>query len=119
MRVFLRRPSLCSVTLICCLMISAEVIGRLGLDGGAVNDIPEPLSIVEGDLSIDLSIVETAFGEDGLERPPLLILLEGERLSILSPSALFIRLTGVVTTPVDFIPIPDPPPSPLPFSWLE
>lgn len=37
--VFLNRLSLCSVTRICCLMISAEVIGRLALTGiGTVNE---------------------------------------------------------------------------------
>lgn len=47
MRVFLSRLSLCSVTLICCLMISADVIGRLGLAScGTVNDN-------DGDIPLD------------------------------------------------------------------
>lgn len=119
MSVFRSRLSLPSVTLICCLMISADVIGRLGLDGGTVNDIPGDPPLFD------------PFGEEGLDHPPFpapdTILLDGDRLSIFSPSARFTRLVGVVTTPLGFDPDPDPPPSPPPllllvlllFSWLE
>lgn len=41
MSVFLSLLSLCSVTLICCLMISADVRGRLGLTTTCVD--PDPL----------------------------------------------------------------------------
>ena len=104
MSVFRSRLSLPSVTLICCLIISADVIGRLGLEGGKVNDIPGEPPLFD------------AFGEEGLDHPPFpapdAILLDGDRFSIFSPSARFTLLVGVVTTPFTFDPDPDPLPSP-------
>lgn len=93
MRVFRSLLSLCSVTLICCLIISAEVIGRLGLPGGGtVNDM-------EGDDAPPL-----APGDDGFDPP--LIRLEGDRFIIFNPRARFTRLVGVVTTcPLPFDPL--------------
>lgn len=105
MSVFRSLLSLPSVTLICCLMISADVIGRLGLEGGTVNDIPgDPLLL-------------DAFGDEGLDHPPFpapdTILLDGDRFNIFNPSARFTRLVGVVTTPFTFDPDPEGLPSPL------
>lgn len=104
MRVFLSRLSLCSDTRICCLMISAEVIGRLGLTGGIVYDkgLAPPCPCFTGDV--------------GIVNPPLppldIILLDGVLFNIFNPSALFTLLVGVVTTCPGFDP-------PSPFSWLE
>lgn len=102
MRVFLSLLSLCSVTLICCLIISADVIGLLGLAGGTVNDIP-------GDPELELCELEPEPGDVGADPPPFPhdILLDGDRLIIFNPSALFILLVGVVcTTPFCFDPDP-------------
>ncbi|PON94818.1 hypothetical protein TorRG33x02_093310 [Trema orientale] len=104
MRVFRSLLSLCSVTRICCLIISADVIGRLGLpSGGTVNGI-------DGDAP---ALVDP--GDDGFDPPPEpdTILLEGDRLIIFNPRARLTRLFGVVTTcPLGFDPGPLPPLSP-------
>lgn len=110
MSVFLSRLSLCSVTRIWCLMISADVMGRLGLAaGGTVKDM-------EG--------LPCPPGEEGFDplAPPLppapdTILLDGDRPSIFNPSALFTRLVGVITTTAwAFVPID---PSPLLSWWFD
>jgi hypothetical protein len=85
MRVLRNLLSSCSVTLICCLIISAAVIGRRGLKGGTVCEI-------------GLTLPPT--GDDGNEEitPPPTILLDVDLLISLNPSALFTLLVGFVTT---------------------
>lgn len=107
MSVFLSRLSLCSVTRICCLMISADVMGRLGLaGGGTVNDMePEGLPFSPGEEGLDPPALPPA---------PDTILLDGDRPNIFNPSALFTRLVGVITTTAWALFVPtdaSPPPS--------
>lgn len=112
MSVFLSRLSLCSVTRIWCLMISADVMGRLGLAGGGTVKDMEGLPCVPG---------EEGFDPPALPLPPApdTILLDGDRPSIFNPSALFTRLVGVITTTAwAFVPT-DPPPSPLLSWWFD
>ena len=82
-------------------MISAEVIGRLGLACGNVCD--------KGLLA--------PTGDDGVDDPPPLppdtILLDGDRFIIFNPSARFTLLVGDITTWFGFELL-----SPL-LSWLE
>lgn len=80
MRVLRSLLSLCSVTHIWCLMISAEVMGRL---------------LTVGD---DLGLPVAVPGDEGLE-PHELLRLDVERRSILRPRALFTRLVTAIPTP--------------------
>lgn len=102
MRVLRSRLSSCSVTLICCLMISAAVMGRRGRKGrGTVCDI---------------GLAAPATGDDGVETTlALAILRDGDLLIIFNPNAFLTLLVGFVTTWFGF---PPSLPPPLP-SWLE
>lgn len=90
--VFRSLLSLCSVTLICCLIISAEVISRRGLNCGTVIDIPA------GGLPWLDSRGEPR-GELGFDPHELVRRDDGNRLNIFNPNARFIRLVTAIPTP--------------------
>lgn len=120
MSVFRSLLSLCSVTFICCLIISADVNGRLGLEAGNVEKAMLPLKLwlwwwwLTGDDGVDPPPVPTQLTDD--------ILRDGDLFNIFNPNARFTRLFGViVTTPLaralgePGLTDPDPlTPSPLP-----
>ncbi|KAK6929736.1 Helicase, C-terminal [Dillenia turbinata] len=114
-RVFLSRLSLCSVTLICCLIISADVSGRLR--SGTVNAIPGLLE--------PKPLAPWATGLDGFDPfPPTLTRLDGDRFNIFNPSALFTLLVTTIPTPFPLVsvmgpdPVPDPPTAAFPLTGL-
>lgn len=88
-------------------MISADVSGRLALEGGTVCANPG--------LNV-LGAMLYRFGEDGADTPltvahPDTILFDCDRLIIFNPRALFTRLFGAIPTPLD-LPWVAPPPAP-------
>lgn len=88
MRVFRSLLSLCSVTLICCLIISADVNGRLILPPcGTVNPI------------LGLDPAPDPLGDDGFDPHELVRLDDGDLFIIFSPSAIFTRLVTAMPTP--------------------
>jgi hypothetical protein len=121
MIVFLNLLSLCSVTLICALIISAEVSGLRGLP--EIGTVANPMA----------GLVPPWFrgpvGDTGADPPPppptADILLVGDFFSIFIPRARFIRLVGDITTtgPPPIRPLGEPVPAPSPSCcwcwWLE
>ena len=98
-------------------MISAEVNGRLGREGGTVKN-PAPWLMCKEEPPPPPPTLPLP-GEEGADLAPKAvpivvdIRLEGDLLSIFNPKALLTRLVGVVTTsflPKDPNPDPDPPP---------
>lgn len=107
MSVFLSLLSLCSVTLICCLIISADVSGRFCLDCAKDwenTGLPDP----------SRSLGEPR-GEAGLEPHELVLLEVIERLNIFNPKALFTLLVGAIPTPDPFL--GEPCFEKIPWSW--
>lgn len=98
--------SLCSVTFICCLIIAADVSGRLSL---AVCGAANPNLGVEGPKANGGDGIGTALHELVRRAGD-----DGDRFSIFSPNALFTRLVTAIPTPGCFPgePGPDPNPSP-------
>ncbi|GER46260.1 double-stranded RNA-binding protein 4 [Striga asiatica] len=96
MRVFRSLLSLSSVTLICCLMISADVIGRLSRGPN---------------LGLDLGLDPDPPGDNGFDPHELARLEDGDRRIIFSPNALFTRLVTAIPTPGAFT-VPGPVASP-------
>lgn len=106
-RVFLSLLSLCSDTLICNLIISADVNGLFIFACCTV----EP----EGVLGLAIPA-----GEDGPLTPPPDVLRDGDFFNIFNPNAVFTLLVIAIPTPVGFgdpgpdKPEPDPDPFPSP-----
>lgn len=80
--------SLGSVTLICCLMISAEVIGRLSLATGDDGDVDDIFGLDPAQL-----------GDNGFDPQELERLDDGERFSIFNPNAFLTLLVTAIPTP--------------------
>ncbi|KAL3634446.1 hypothetical protein CASFOL_021500 [Castilleja foliolosa] len=108
MRVFLSLLSLCSVTLICCLMISADVIGRLIL-------APAP-----GTVNPTLGLDPAPLGDDGFDPQELVRLDDKDLFNIFNPNAILIRLVTAIPTPGGFTGDPGDDPFPSPSElWYE
>lgn len=94
MRVLRSRLSLCSVTFICCRIISAEVNGLLDRAAcGTVN----PSRGLAGDGDADPDEV----GDDGMGTAPQELVRrdDGDFFAIFSPNAFFTRLVTAIPTP--------------------
>ena len=94
MSVFLNRLSLCSVTLICALIISADVSGLRGL--------PVTGTVANPRAGLVPPCCGGPLDDTGAVPAPLLptadILLVGDFFNIFSPRARFTRLVGDMTT---------------------
>lgn len=90
MSVFRKRLSLLSDTFICCLIISADVNGRLV--------VPRLGKGEDGPLGLfGLPLLIYPLGENGFDPHELLLRVEGVRFNIFNPKALFVRLVTIPT----------------------